>query len=752
MKSKTLSPPSPRTALATEAPPRQPETRVSRLKLAASEDPFSLVLVLSGGFLLAIALRYLLAREIVTPWIMADELIYSEMAKNFADSGEFLLRERTSPLRNRAYPALIAPAWLAEPMETVYGLARFINVVVMSLVAVVVYLWGRRMMSTGWALLAAALVLLMPSFVYTGMLMTENAFIPTFVAGCFAIALALERPTLFRQALPLAAIALTFFVRPQGLVLLAIYVIALALKLAFDLREPGQGRGFRYLLRELRRFLPTGLTLLFFGVVYVGVKAIQGIPVKTGLGSYSGVVEVEYDRAIATQWIVDHFAEIGLSLALIPVSALIVLFGLSFRGWVSTSAERAFVAVAVSAFVLVVVQVGLYASRFALRIEERNMVCVAPLLLLALCLWLARGLPRPWLLAAVAGLVPAMLLFALDLKALLNIGILSDTFGLIPLLRLSGLLEGGVESIETLMGLAGIAAALAFVLLPRRVAVVALPAGVALALAASSYSVFGSIRNHSERTLALTSTTNPSWIDEQIGSRSSAVYVFGATPDYFGEAQILWQTEFWNRSLGTVYTLGPPDPGLTASPASFDGVTGRITPQFGTRDSAERIRYVVAPRAVKLHGRLLAEQEWLALYQVEPPMRLATALGGVYPDRWMADFAAFTHYATPKRAGSLQVRISREGWGGPSPPGRVTINVGLLGDLNGTPAISYVLGSRTWTVRSGTAREFTLPTPKAPYRLEVRVTPTFSPLDYGQPDSRQLGAQVQISSASSWTG
>ena len=184
------------------------------------------------------------------------------------------------------------------------------------------------------------------------------------------------------------------------------------------------------------------------------------------------------------------------------------------------------------------------------------MTCVAPLLLLALALWLARGLPRPWLLAAVAGLIPAALLFALDLTALINIGILSDTFGLIPLLRLSSRLEGGVESAETIMGTAESSSELAFALLPRRIAVVALPAFVALSFSAFSYNVHGAIRDHSERTLALTSTTNPSWIDERIGSRSEAVYLYGATPDYFGEAQILWQTEFWNRSVGPVYTLG----------------------------------------------------------------------------------------------------------------------------------------------------------------------------------------------------
>jgi hypothetical protein len=214
---------------------------------------------------------------------------------------------------------------------------------------------------------------------------------------------------------------------------------------------------------------------------------------------------------------VDHFAEIGLSVAVIPVSALVVLFGLSVRGWVTSSAERAFVAVAASAFVLMVIQVGIFASRFSLRIEERNMFTVAPLLFLALSLWLARGLPRPPLLTAVAAFGPAALLFSLDLRSLLNIGILSDTFALIPLLRLSSLVEGGADSVEALMWMGGFVAALAFALLPRRVAGVALPAGVALFLVLSSYSVFGSIRDHMRATLALTSTSNPRWIDERIG-------------------------------------------------------------------------------------------------------------------------------------------------------------------------------------------------------------------------------------------
>ena len=120
-------------------------------------------LILAGALLAAFVVRLVLAYRIATPWIMVDELIYSELAKSFADRGEFLIRETASPFRNVAYPALIAPAWLADPMATVYDIARAINVALMVVTAVPVYLWGKRLMSQGYALLAAVLVLLMPS-------------------------------------------------------------------------------------------------------------------------------------------------------------------------------------------------------------------------------------------------------------------------------------------------------------------------------------------------------------------------------------------------------------------------------------------------------------------------------------------------------------------------------------------------------------------------------------------------------------
>ncbi len=47
----------------------------------------------------------------VAPWIMVDEIVYSELAKNVAAHGQFLVRGVPSHGYGFVYPVLIAPAW-----------------------------------------------------------------------------------------------------------------------------------------------------------------------------------------------------------------------------------------------------------------------------------------------------------------------------------------------------------------------------------------------------------------------------------------------------------------------------------------------------------------------------------------------------------------------------------------------------------------------------------------------------------------
>ena len=118
----------------------------------------------------------------VAPWIMVDEIVYSELAKSFAAHGQFLVRGVSEHGYGFVYPVLIAPAWrLFGSIPDAYAAAKAINSVLMSLAAIPAYFLARRLLPPRSRSLAAALTVLVPSMLYTGMLMTENAFYPLFL-------------------------------------------------------------------------------------------------------------------------------------------------------------------------------------------------------------------------------------------------------------------------------------------------------------------------------------------------------------------------------------------------------------------------------------------------------------------------------------------------------------------------------------------------------------------------------------------
>jgi hypothetical protein len=199
---------------------------------------------------LAAAVRIFLAREFPAPWIMGDELHYSELAKSFAADGVMRFRETSNSLRT-IYPMLISPAWHADSVGTAYALVKTINVFLMTIAAVPFFLWARRLVRPTLALIAAALFLLLPATLYANLVMTESAFLLAFLTSLFLAALALERPTVVRQVLAVASIGLPFAVRAQGVVLVPILLTAIAIKVLLDVKAQGR-LATRPLLAALR--------------------------------------------------------------------------------------------------------------------------------------------------------------------------------------------------------------------------------------------------------------------------------------------------------------------------------------------------------------------------------------------------------------------------------------------------------------------------------------------------------------------
>ena len=256
----------------------------------------------------------------------------------------------------------------------------------MSLAAVPAYFLARRVLSQWLSLAAALLAVAVPSMVYTGTLMTENAFYPIFLAAALALVLMLERPTWQRQLLVLGIALVAFATRAQAIALFpAILTAPLLLgrrglrPLPRPLRDGGRRRrrrgrrrGARAAARRSRCSAPTR----------------RRAPSTTAPARWRSGRSGTWPGSTSTS-------------ASIPFAAFLVLC-LEWRRL--DGPQRAFMAGTGTLALWLWLEVSAFASIPTVqRIEERNLFYVAPFFLIALLLWARLGAPRrlPW--AAVVG-------------------------------------------------------------------------------------------------------------------------------------------------------------------------------------------------------------------------------------------------------------------------------------------------------------------------------------------------------------
>src|SRR5262245_46823666 len=378
---------------------------------------------LSGIVVVSIAVRVALARRIVAPWIMIDELVYSELAKSFADGGQFLVRDVPSHGYGFVYPVLIAPAWrIFDAIPDAYAVAKAINAVVMSLAAIPAYLIARRLFRPSLALVAAALTVLVPSMLYTGTLMTENAFYPLFLLVALQLLRTLERPTPLGQVVLLALIGLAYATRAQAVAMIASAATAPILLALYE-------------RRGLRRGLQPYATL--YGILVGGtLLAVLGTVVRRRsplelLGAYRAATSSDYTVSGVLHFVVYHAAELSLYLGVLPFAALLALW---FSPRDVTPAARAFAAASLGLTGWLLLEVAAFASQPSVdKIEERNLFYVAPLALVALVGLAADGVVtrrrRPLAAAAlVAGVLPVFISF----ERFVTTSAVADTLALLP--------------------------------------------------------------------------------------------------------------------------------------------------------------------------------------------------------------------------------------------------------------------------------------------------------------------------------
>ena len=590
--------------------------------------------------LLSTVIRIGLSYGASVPWIFADELIYSELGRS-AFSG-FAIRGVPVSGYGPVYPYLIAPAYAVfDNLTTAYTAVKWINALVMSLAAVPVYFAAAMLMRRRWALGAALLTVLIPAMAYTTVVMTESAFYPAFALAFLLIVRSLRRPTIVSQVLVVAAAALCFEIRPQGLVIVPAFVVSALLIVGLDVVFPVAGTRLAGLRNGVIRFLPTWIVAVAGLVAVANYERVTGRTLSSALGAYSITVDsgTAYTPRIVASWAVLHIAETALWLGVLPVLALLILFGAAVRRNEQREV-RVFAAAALPlvVFMTVLVSAFLIFSNVG-RIEERNLFYIGPIFLIALCWWLATptyARLAPWaqvLLVAACGLP---LLIPYD--RFLNQSAISDTFGLFLPWAISLRVADPTLTTATIFIGVVLVAFIAVVVRPRTGAAVLLI--MILFLAASDAAVQRRTDRASSDTQAGSISAQRNWIDAAGVPADSvtAVYPGGTDP------LRLWEAEFFNRGVGPVMTIGTPL--AAALPESIVNVDagGHVVDRAGAPVSAD---YALVDSLNAVFGDQIAADvdHRMALVKVQPPMRIPQTITGIYGDGWSGATMVYTRYA-----------------------------------------------------------------------------------------------------------
>jgi hypothetical protein len=553
---------------------------------------------LGGLVALSTLLRFWAGSLIQSPWIMPDEAIYAELGESLYREGHFEVLGQPAGFLSLVYPALIGPFLAADDVESGYQWVKLVQAFAMSLAALPVYFWSRRLTSAGWAVVAAALTLAIPGLAYSGLLMTEVVFYPVTVLAAFAMARVLERPTLAAQALLVAAVALAVLTRLQLFVLVPFFVTALAALLALE-RRP----------RDAVRFVPALAGLASLCGIWAAWRLRNGGPLSRLFGGYEPAGAVEYGVGDVGRFALYHAADLVLLAGVWPFCTLLLLW--SCAG--TSRALRAYLAVASALAVWLVLEVGVFASGLVGHLAERNLLPLAPVLFVGFAAWLGLGGPRPRGALVLACAATLVLLAAVPISELASIVSFHNTFTLLPLIKLETAAPG--LDLDLFVVAATGAALVLLAWVPARLLRV-LPLLLAVAFVETSAWASSEVTRLANATQAEAVGADRRWIDRRAGGSTSYLYL--------GEVNwpAVWQNAFWNHRIDRAYGLLTARvvgglPHVSVGPLE----DGRLVLTNGEPAQGD---YAVASYPVTFRGRLLATAgDGLVLWRLDSPVRLS---------------------------------------------------------------------------------------------------------------------------------
>ena len=601
--------------------PRIPDAAVAPLpspRVTADLRNRGPVLAVAGLVVGSFVLYALLSTLVSVPRVHPDEVRYLIGASSLVEGDGLRLRGDEYGFGPLHASVLALVLWLSSGLDAAYPWFKVVNALFWALTAIPVYLLARRLVSSWWAVLAAGLAIAIPSSISVGTVMTESMAFLAAAWALYATMLALERPTVLRQLVLLAAIAAAFLTRSQLGVLYVGWVAALGLH--WWINPAARPRGGSALVS----FWPSVLPPLA-AVLGLGARVASGSSPRDSLGAYWELWR-GYDPFDVAKWVVYHLADFELYLAVIPLAvAPIVLTRLVRSGRAGSAVDSAFASlvVATTATGLLVVAAFTSTPWGYDRLHDRYGFYLLPLWLIVFVVWLADGLPRP-LVATATGVVLALVLPAiLPFRQLANeAGI--DTVPGAVWVWIEGQVAGpGPLSGSRLLAVFVVALLGAMLLVPRR---------LRLGLAALVLAVFGvtsvlaweRLIDAPEDAVFAGGLERP-WIDAAVPEGVSVTKLYLDTDCASAlQRHALFLTEAFNETVDRAAYIGDSVPdGLPIERVDV-GAEGVLELSPGNPLSAE---YVFTQPGIELTGERVASgtNAELVLWRTDGPVKVVGA-------------------------------------------------------------------------------------------------------------------------------
>jgi hypothetical protein len=673
----------------------------------------------------------------VTPWLFTDELETTQISRSIAATGHAARRGEPYSLHS-LYPVLLAPVWLIHDVATAYSGVKYLDVFVMTSVLFPTYFLARLVVRRGWALFAAMGAAAIPSLAYSSWIVEETFAYP-YAALCFLlIAKALIERSRGWIISAIVASAVAPYVRGELVVIPIMVVFAVA----FAAWSSDWGRSRR-------------ATWSWGDYIGIFVLVAGAIITVSAIGSHHS----QEWYGVTTYWkhrifVLGDWAAGALTIGL---GVIPLVFGLAAlvpaRGEVRerpVQIVRCVSAAGIIGFGLYTGMKAAYLSTvFATRVEERNLIYIAPLLFVCTALVFERKRAN---LVALAAAAAYGLYLVVGTPFQMGVQLYSDALGFSILQQANRYYEWTPTAAQWLLiGIlvVGVALLVAATLLPRfRAAATGVAITVAVGILA--WNVTGEISAAAgtvsiSRQLEATLRHPFTWVD-QVAHGKPTLYLAQGVADPNPE----WELEFWNRSIVTVNsldaTLGGPGPSGTPNITADGRVYWSIDPNAPGRlyDYAVEdwpcVDFAGHVAAVHLYNGGAAALKVWKLIRLTKPNRLRAECSGLYADGWSGPNDSTYFRFVVGKPGWLRIRVSRQNWR--STP--IHVQFASITTKYREPAFGRVFYDKTTIAKRLETKIIWVRTPRTRFGARVVVVDKFVPnqIDPRISDPRTLGAQV----------